>query len=370
MQTKIKVAHVIRVFSYGGAEILLKELLSTQSFKDNCISDLYILDHKKLGLLPEVKNNIRQSFFYRITTFRFLFEYISFLRKIIGGKYDVVHTHLPVAAWMTIPAKLFCRKTKFIYTEHTLISFYSKYNYYLSALTYGWQDCVISVSKEVSDEIEQRKKGWFFKRKYPVIILNGVNTDKFFVADRNKITDAKKLRLGLVARFRPNKRLDRWIEVADEIHKRNKDVQFIVFGDGPDEENVRNKVAERNLNNIIQLPGKTHDTLNAYRQMDMFLLTSDQEGLPLSLMEAMSCGCVPAVNDVGGIKQLELNGTGFKFNSYDPVNIAERILTYTQQPEKYFKESNEARAFVVRNYSINRQADETIELYRQLMTAK
>jgi L-malate glycosyltransferase len=135
---KIKVAHVIRVFSYGGAEVLLREFFAQREFKEQIISDVFVLDHKKLGLKDEVAPNIRNFFYYRITTPAFLFQYIQFLRDIAKGQYDVVHMHLPVAGWMGIVAKLFCRNTKFIYSEHNLVNFYDKYNYYLSGLTYGF----------------------------------------------------------------------------------------------------------------------------------------------------------------------------------------------------------------------------------------
>ena len=366
MHNKIKVAHVIRVFSYGGAEISLKEVLSVTAFKENCISDLYILDHKKLGLVPDVKLNTRNVNFYKIGTLLFLFEYFRFLKDIILNKYHIVHMHLPVAGWMTIVAKLFCRKTKFVYTEHSLVSFSKKYNYILSGLTYRFNDSIISVSPEVSNEIQTHQRKWFFKRNNPVTILNGINTDKFFVPDRHSITDPLKLVVGLVARLRAHKRLDRWVEVAAEIHKRNKNIRFIIVGDGPEDDVLRKKIAEKKLTAVIQLPGKTDDTLNAYRKIDLFLLTSDLEGLPLALMEAMSCGCLPAAFNVGGIKQLDFNDTGFKFNDFNAVNIAEKIISYTSCPERYFSESGKARAFAIKSCSLNDQVNEIIYLYKKL----
>ena len=123
MEKKLKVAHVIRVFSYGGAEVLLRECFAHPYFKENLISDLYILDHKKLGLVEEVKPNVHSVHYYKITSAKFIIEYIKFLHCIIKGKYDIVHTHLPVAGWMTIPAKLLNRKTKFIYSEHNLVRY-------------------------------------------------------------------------------------------------------------------------------------------------------------------------------------------------------------------------------------------------------
>jgi len=367
MPDKLKVAHVIRVFSYGGAEVLLREFFAQKEFKENIISDVFVLDHHKLGLKDDVTPNIRDFYYYKITTWRFLFEYIKFLSHVAKGKYDVVHMHLPVAGWMGIAAKLFTRKTKYIYSEHNLVTFYSKYNYYLSGLTYGFFDCVIFVSHEVGETIKQVRKGWFFKTKTAVTILNGIDTNKFLCAHRSQLDPAKTLTVGLVARFRPQKRVDKWVEVAADIHKKNLNIQFIMVGDGPDDEMLRQKIAASNLKGIIKLTGKLNDTYQAYKLIDVFLLTSDFEGLPLALLEAMSCGCVPVVSNVGGIKQLDFGSVGYKFDEFDPLQIADRIICYTKNPVSYFEESNRAREFVIKNYSLTKQVNEIIELYRQLI---
>src|SRR5206468_9818035 len=90
---QIKVAHVIRVFSYGGAEVLFREFFAQPEFKEQVISDVFVLDHLKLGLKEDVTQNIRSFYYYKITTSRFLFEYVKFLSQIVKGKYDVVHMH-------------------------------------------------------------------------------------------------------------------------------------------------------------------------------------------------------------------------------------------------------------------------------------
>jgi glycosyltransferase involved in cell wall biosynthesis len=363
----IKVAHVIRVFSYGGAEVLLREFFAQREFKENIISDVFVLDHHKLGLKDDVMPNIRNFYYYKITTWRFLFEYIKFLSHIAKGKYDVVHMHLPVAGWMGIAAKLFTRKTKYIYSEHNLITFYSKYNYYLSGITYGFFDCIIYVSHEVGETINKVRKGWFFKAKKTATILNGIDTNKFLCTHRLQLDPSKTLTVGLVARFRPQKRVDRWVEVAAAIHKKNSNVKFIMVGDGPDDEMLRQKISTLNLAGVIELTGKLNDTYQAYKLIDIFLLTSDFEGLPLALLEAMSCGCVPVVSNVGGIKQLDFGDIGYKFDEFDYEKIAEKITCYTKKPVSYFEESKKAREFVVKNYSLTKQVNEIIELYREMI---
>lgn len=366
MERKLKVAHVIRVFSYGGAEVLLRECFSHPYFKEHVDSDLYILDHKKLGLVPEVKPNVNSIHYYKITTWKFFIAYAKFLRHIIRDKYDVVHMHLPVAGWMTIPAKLFNHKTKFIYSEHNLVTFYAKYNYYLSGLTYNFFDCIIPVSHEVSEVIKQSRKGMFFKTKKSATILNGINTDKFSNAHRSTENINENFTVGLVARFRPQKRVDKWVEVAAAVNKINPNIKFLMVGDGPDDEMLRNKINELNMHGKIELPGMLSDTAYAYKRIDVFLLTSDFEGLPLAIMEAMSTGCVPVLSNVGGIKQLTFNGFGYKFDEFNPDEIANVIADYASNKNRFKRESLKARAFVEANYSLTKQVHEIVDLYKEM----
>lgn len=366
MEKKLRVAHVIRVFSYGGAEVLLRECFAHPYFKENIISDLYILDHKKLGLIEEVKPNVNSIHYYKITTWKFFIAYAKFLRHVIADKYDVVHAHLPVAGWMTIPAKLFNRKTKFIYSEHNLVTFYAKYNFYLSGLMYNSFDCIIPVSHEVSEVIKRSRKGFFFKSKKTVTILNGINTDKFSNTHRNTKNLNENFTVGLVARFRAQKRVDKWVEVAAAVYKLNQNIKFLMVGDGPDDEMLRNKINELNMQGKIELPGMLTDTASAYKRINIFLLTSDFEGLPLAIMEAMSTGCVPVLSNVGGIKQLAFDGFGYKFDEFNIDEIAKIILEYASNKERFKNESLKARAFVEANYSLTKQVHEIVDLYKKI----
>ncbi len=370
MEKKIKVAHVIRVFSYGGAEVLLRECFAHPYFKEHVESDLYVLDHKKLGLVEEVKPNINSVHYYKIASLKFPIAYMKFLRHIILDRYDIVHMHLPVAGWMTIPAKLFNRKTKFVYSEHNLVTFYTKYNYYLSGFTYGLFDSLIYVSHEVGEIIKKVHKGWFFKTKNAATILNGINTDKFSNAHRDYENTASNFTVGLVARFRPQKRVDRWVEVAAEVYKLNPNIKFLMVGDGPDDDMLREKIKALNMEGKIELPGMLASTVDAFKRIDIFLLTSDFEGLPLAIMEAMSTGCVPVVSNVGGIKQLPFDGFGYKFDDFDAVAIAKVIVDYANNPERFKNESLKARNFVERTYSLTKQVHEIVDLYKELSSKK
>ena len=176
----------------------------------------------------------------------------------------------------------------------------------------------------------------------------------------------KKFTVGLVARFRPQKRVDRWVEVAAATHKLNPDINFLIIGDGPDDNMVREKIRELNMQGKIELPGMLSNTADAFKQMDIFLLTSEFEGLPLALLEAMSTGCVPVVSNVGGIKQLAFDGFGYKFDEFNAATIAKTIAAYAADPGKLKTESLNARRFVEQNYSLTKQVKEIVELYKEI----
>ena len=121
MADKIKVAHVIRVFSYGGAEVLLREFFSSKAFKENVVSDLFILDHIKLGLVEQVRPDIRDIYSYKIATIFFLPQCIKFFRDLYKGNYDIVHMHLPVAGWMGIVLNFFVEERNSFIQNITLL---------------------------------------------------------------------------------------------------------------------------------------------------------------------------------------------------------------------------------------------------------
>jgi len=231
-------------------------------------------------------------------------------------------------------------------------------------------DSVVFVSDEVGEVVKQKQKGWFFKTKNTETILNGIDTAKFNDAQRNATAENKQLTVGLVARFRPQKRVDKWVEVAAEIAKLTNEISFIMVGDGPDDAMLREKIKANGLSEAIQLRGQLSDTVSAYKQIDIFLLTSDFEGLPLALLEAMSCGCVPVISNVGGIKQLQFDGFGYKYDAFDAKKIAEEVVSYTTDKQKFLAESKRARDFVVKNYSLEKQVREIIKLYQRSIENK
>ncbi len=369
MGQKIKTAHVISQFNYGGAEVLLRELFHSKGFQENLESDLIIGNSRRLDLVPQIEGLVQNIYSFDIYSGKFPLEYIKMLRLIKKNKYEIVHVHLPLMGWLVAFAKYFCPKTIFIYTEHNLFTHHHRLHYYMNGLTYGMYDSIISCGYEVYYTLEKVQKSWFYKTNNHIALINGINTDKF-AFNQKTIEPGKKMVVGLVAMFRHQKRIDRWVEVAEAVVKKTDAIRFLLIGADYEEEMIRAMVKEKGLVDYIEMPGQLHDTVASFQRMDIFLMTSDYEGLPLSLLEAMSSGCVPVVSNVGGIKQLEFDNFGYKFDEFNAEKVAGEIIKLSQDPETFSEQSRKAHDFVVKNYSLNNQVKQTLDLYKRLIREK
>lgn len=369
MNGKIKIAHVISQFNYGGAEVLLRELFHSEGFRERLDSDLIIGNSRNLELLPQIDGLVNNIYTFDLYSGKMPFEYVKMLRLIRKNKYEIVHVHLPLMGWLVAFAKKLCPKTIFIYTEHNLFTHHHRLHYYMNGFTYGMYDSIISCGYEVFYTLEKVQKSWFYKTKNHVALINGINTDKFDFQQKTP-DSSRKLIVGLVAMFRRQKRIDRWVEVAEAVHKKSDNIRFLLIGADYEEEKIKEMVKEKGLTEVIEMPGQLYDTVASFHRMDIFLMTSDFEGLPLSLLEAMSSGCVPIVSNVGGIKQLEFDDFGYKFDGFDAEKIADKIISLSENYADFAEQSKKAHDFVLKNYSLKNQVNKTLELYDMLLNAR
>lgn len=92
-----------------------------------------------------------------------------------------------------------------------------------------------------------------------------------------------------VARLTEQKRLDRLIAAFAKVEP--KDTRLLILGEGEDRAALERQVAELRLQNRVSMPGYVPDVAQALHQADLFVLTSDYEGLPAAVLEAMAANC-------------------------------------------------------------------------------
>ena len=145
---------------------------------------------------------------------------------------------------------------------------------------------------------------YLFKDKSFKVLKNAIDSKNFIAS--TKIRDEIRKELGLdgkfvvghVGRFHPQKNHDFLIEIFSEIKKKRPDAELVLVGTGPLEENIRNKVAEKELSAYVHFLGNRTDMNRIYQAMDVFVFPCLFEGLGIVAIEAQAAG-IPIVCSEG-----------------------------------------------------------------------
>ncbi len=137
-------------------------------------------------------------------------------------------------------------------------------------------------------------------------------------------------RIGFAGRFDKVKQLHLLIDVALHLLNKTNEFQFILLGDGEEKSVMENLVRKIGLTKHFQFKGYVSNPISYLIHMDCFVLPSKREDFSLSLLEASYCRLPCIAFDVGGNREIILNGsTGWLIKPYDVPAMAERILQLT-----------------------------------------
>jgi glycosyltransferase involved in cell wall biosynthesis len=177
--------------------------------------------------------------------------------------------------------------------------------------------------------------------------------------------DPKAPSIGMVARLAPQKGVGIFLRAAAEALRARPDAVFVLVGGGPDEANVRARIAELKLpSERFKLLGHREDAESLYPAFDVLVLSSLYEGLPYVLLEAMACGVPVVATDVMGSRDVVVDGvTGFLARVSDPTHIAEQILILLNDRTVHARQSDAARKHVAEQFSFSAFIEEHRKLY-------
>jgi glycosyltransferase involved in cell wall biosynthesis len=282
-------------------------------------------------------------------------------------RFDLIHADMPVAG---ILARLVGRQlgVPVVYTEHNLLERYHPLTRWLHNATFGWQQQVITVSDEVQASI-QRAGG--DKKTTVRTLFNGVPVEQV----RQEATDLDALRaefaipmdhqvVGSVAVFRTQKRLTDWLAVAAQVARQQPKVTFLLVGDGPEMGVVRAKVAELGLQERVRLPGFRADGRRCIGLMDLYLMTSHFEGLPIALLEAMTLAKPVVATAVGGIPEVITAGVEGQLAPTGAVaQLAQQVLALLADPVQRQRMGQQGAAKVEAHYHIKQRVTAIEAIY-------
>jgi glycosyltransferase involved in cell wall biosynthesis len=140
--------------------------------------------------------------------------------------------------------------------------------------------------------------------------------------------------VGTVAVFSRQKRLHDWLETARRVAGQRRDVTFVLAGYGPEEQALKDTVHALELDDRVRMPGFRPDGRRLLALLDIYLMTSEYEGLPMALLEAMALSKPVVATAVGGIPEVVQHGReGFLTAVAAVDELAQHTVRLLDSPE-------------------------------------
>ena len=173
--------------------------------------------------------------------------------------------------------------------------------------------------------------------------------------------------VGSVYRFVPEKRPLLWVDVAYEILKTRKDVMFLLIGDGAMFEQCQSRVEELGIGDNVRFEGKSNSVGLWLEVMDLFLLTSDVEGLPNVIIEAQGFGVPVVSTNAGGASEVIIpDVSGYIVEDDDPIAIASIVCDCLAQHSWRQKASSAALNHARKAFSVEGMYERLLKLYESI----
>lgn len=296
------------------------------------------------------------------------FRHILYIIKY--EKPDIVHTHTAKAGMLartaTIVYNLFhSKKIKIVHTYHGNVfsGYFGKTKTFIfltiERILARFTDVIIAISPSQKEELDKLNIKAKIELMREVTRL-GFNLCPFLHSKvkKNKFRTLYNLGdaylVGIVGRLTPIKNHKRFLDIAkriieDEVCFDIEPCKFVIIGDGELRQELFNYCLELGIEKRVVFCGWVEDMPMVYADLDLLLLTSDNEGTPVSIIEAMASGTIVFSTDVGGVKDLLPK---LDYNWYGLTRGTKNV--------------DESKKFVIENYNKERLIKDIENLYRRI----
>ncbi len=386
----IRLVRVIARLNVGGPAIQaisLTRLLEPLGYRTRLVrgtegADEGSMDYlaQQLGVQPTLIPTMRRE--PGLRDLRALARLVAIMRR---DRPQIVHTHAAkggtlgrVALLLAFPLRSRRPVVVHTYHGHSLTGDFdsrtARVYRMIEQILARFTDKLIAVSPEVRDDLVAL--GVAPARKFVVVPL-GFDLSPF-TDDREREQRRAELRrqwgigddeqvVTLVARLVPIKRVDRFLEVARLLADR-PGIRFVIVGDGELGDELRASPAARALGGALIWAGFRRDMPDVCYASDVVMLVSDNEGTPVSLIEAQAAAVPVVATDVGGVRSAVLDGqTGSLSGVDDTDGLAAAVAGLLDAPALAESTGIQGRHHVNQSYGIQRLVNDLDKLYISLL---
>lgn len=384
MNRPIKVMHIIARLNIGGAALYVIELVSRlkdAGYDGQLVCGLvgkgegdmrYIADEKHLHV------TVIASLGREISPLGDLLTIYRLWRLIRQERPDIVHTHTAkaglvgrIAAWLSgVPVIVHT------FHGHVFNGYFSptKTRVFIALERFcAWiSSAIVTLSMGLKHELAEVYH-IAPAAKIEVIEL-GFNLGKLLAVQKgdssfraqHDIPDQAPL-VGIVGRLVPIKNHDLFLHAAKRVLEQQPDIYFAIVGDGERRAELEALVVQLGIADHVRFTGWISDLLPVYTALDALVLCSKNEGLPVSLIEAMAAGVPVVATAVGGVTDLLDNGRLGAIVPLDDVKALSNAIIKALNDPATQQIAKTAREVVAQRYAIEVSVEHTDGLYRRLL---
>jgi glycosyltransferase involved in cell wall biosynthesis len=221
----------------------------------------------------------------------------------------------------------------------------------------------------VSDTVAQRLLAFGVPAEKIKTIANGIDVKAFERAEPLPLLNAEgSAVVGVVARLDMQKGFAYLLRAARELCKRFHGLKFVIAGEGPDRDAIEEMIQQYGLQSNVVLAGQQSNMPAIYAAMDIFVLPSLNEGLPMTVLEAMAA-CKPVIaTRVGAIPSVIKDGeNGLLVDPRNSEGLRSAIASLLDDPERRRRLGVQAHTWVSRNHTSEAMALKYREMYEEVL---
>ncbi len=356
------ILYFTRTMALGGTEKVILQLCKIMKPEFNKIivcscGGVNVEELNKMGIrhyvIPDIE---KKDIITVLTIFRIILKIIK------NEGIDIIHTHHRMAAFYTRVLG-YIRTFTFIHTSHN--TFKDKKRFTKFALEVA---NIVAVGNKVKDNL---CNFYGMTDSQILVIHNAIEEFEGPIVTVDLLQKYKKegyFLVGNIGRLSKQKGMEYYIKSIPMVLKRFNKIKFFIAGTGEDEEQIKELITDLNLENNLILLGYRNDIQNIMSQLDLIVLSSLWEGLPLTPIEAFSVGKTVVATSVDGTVEIVKNDVnGILVEPRESEQIADAIIKVYEHPQKLKEFESNALITYKQEFSYNVLKSRYIKFYNGLM---